>query len=254
MTPLIPLSRHNLYSSFILPSRPPSSNTGLQKIFNGVLPDLAFFEARASSLNSNPDALAQLVALTDASFRSTTKLFTDTYNVEPGCSEGQAWCKPVNNKYIESIGAVVKDVFQPGTPITGQGLQAAFSAMANWTLALAPFSNLRAADGYNIDSGKVPVYQKSTERLISRGGVQSYYTALFNMMEKSYYPANLPKTSPFKQILALGNGLCGSSCDTFSRSSWFYSKNNPKATLFRFVTTGGGGSPSIPPTRWVIFS
>ena len=82
-------------------------------------------------------------------------------------------------------------------------------------------------------------------------------------------------TSPFTQVLALGNGLCGSSCDTFSRTAWFYrygstselivsfhtlftssclpssllSKNNKSAASFRFVTIGGSGSPEITPTR-----
>ena len=227
-----------------------STHSGLQQILNVVLPDLAFFEARAAYLNSNATAVAQLVALTEAAFSSTTSLFTDTYDVEPGCSQGMAYCKPVNNEYIENIGAIVKDIYKPGTPITGQGLQAAFSAMANWTLALAPFSELRSADGYDINSGEVPMYQTSTERLISRGGARSYYTGLYTLVSKSDLPTTFPKTNPFKQILALGNGLCGSSCDTFSRSTWFYSKNNPQAPSFRYVTTGGTGSPSMAPTRW----
>ena len=40
--------------------------------------------------------------------------------------------------------------------------------------------------------------------------------------------APLPKKSPFKQILAVGDGTCGSSCDTFSRTAWFHAANNPK--------------------------
>ena len=37
------------------------------------------------------------------------------------------------------------------------------------------------------------------------------------------------------------SGLCGSTCDTFTRTAWMYSKKNPAAPSFRYVTFGGTG-------------
>lgn len=51
-----------------------------------------------------------------------------------------------------------------------------------------------------------------------------------------------PSSHPFKKILAVGNGLCGSACDQFSRTSWFYSLAHPEAPVFRYATYGGNGN------------
>lgn len=45
-------------------------------------------------------------------------------------------------------------------------------------------------------------------------------------------------TAPFRKILAVSDGYCGSTCDTFSRTAWFYSRRNPTAPVFKFLTFG----------------
>ncbi len=44
----------------------------------------------------------------------------------------------------------------------------------------------------------------------------------------------------FTKILALSNGFCGSACGVFSRTAWFYSRRNPTAPVFKFLTFGEG--------------
>lgn len=56
---------------------------------------------------------------------------------------------------------------------------------------------------------------------------------------------------PFKKIIAVGNGMCGSSCDQFTRTAWLYSLTHPEAATFRFVTFGGTGKKEdISPTEF----
>jgi len=47
--------------------------------------------------------------------------------------------------------------------------------------------------------------------------------------------------NPFKKMLLLSSGLCGSSCDTFSRSAQMFSKAHPEKARTRFLTFGGTG-------------
>lgn len=51
--------------------------------------------------------------------------------------------------------------------------------------------------------------------------------------------------SPFKNVLAVSDGMCGSTCGFFGLSSLFYSLSNQQAPHFRFVVYGGlGTAPS----------
>ena len=60
----------------------------------------------------------------------------------------------------------------------------------------------------------------------------------------------VPSFSPFKQILAVGDGFCGSTCAQFTTMAWTYSKLHPSKSKFKFVTYGGTGKAAdLTPTR-----
>ena len=61
----------------------------------------------------------------------------------------------------------------------------------------------------------------------------------------------VPPFSPFKQIIAVGDGFCGSTCAQFSTMAWTYSKLHPNKPTFKFATYGGTGkSADLTPTRY----
>lgn len=77
---------------------------------------------------------------------------------------------------------------------------------------------------------------------LKRGGATGHYTKKITFAEMFGVP-NLGdlKEHPFKQITAVTDGLCGSTCDTFSKTAYFYSKTHPKAPTFKFLSYGGTG-------------
>ncbi|KAG1671304.1 hypothetical protein FOA52_010876 [Chlamydomonas sp. UWO 241] len=90
----------------------------------------------------------------------------------------------------------------------------------------------------------------------TRGGVASLYSQPFHQAETStggkfnissvnplLSKAGLPSpyVSPFKSILAISNGMCGSTCSTWGLTSWLHSKTTPDANSFKWPTYGGTG-------------
>lgn len=111
-----------------------------------------------------------------------------------------------------------------------------------------PFAQSMGAtneDGEEIDPYNNPTWWE-------RGGKSAEFTMKYRNEECTslFYPASVDQTfssieNPFTEILMLSDGLCGSSCDTSTRTTYLLSKKglgSPQRTI-NYITFGGlGGS------------
>ncbi|KAG1677823.1 hypothetical protein FOA52_008587 [Chlamydomonas sp. UWO 241] len=96
----------------------------------------------------------------------------------------------------------------------------------------------------------------------TRGGMVSLYSQAFHVDKTSsggklnisaHEEAGLPSpyVSPFKSVLAISDGMCGSTCSTWGITSWLHSKTTPGADSFKWLTYGGTGKrDNIQPTSF----
>merc|ERR1712048_415374 len=85
-------------------------------------------------------------------------------------------------------------------------------------------------------------YSNLVERI--RGGILTSFTSryvwedtCFELFQK--HPTKW--TNPFRKVLILTDGMCGSSCDTSTRTAHMLAKLNPEAITVKYITYGGLG-------------
>ena len=190
-----------------------------------------FYNERAAYLNEHPEELQKLLAIASATqAASMTLLFNPNsappnpqlYSNECGqgtvfCGQAASWAYNLTNDALAAVNS---------GPLNGTTLKFLFNALVNSSGILAPYSiqTITAPNAYNITPPKSDIYSTATDRTVARGNITGQYTRLFvqdGALANFYYPNGTLRTPvppmQFKKILALGNGLCGSSCDTFSR-------------------------------------
>ena len=171
---------------------------------------------RTSDLNANnAKELKKLLALTNSTFQSINQLFATSptsfgsNSSTSYCSAGKQNCKVAWEKFVAGIEL-------PDLPLTPAKLRIILSALLNAAAIFDPYS-----EAYPVaQSGKEgPLYSSSTDVKIARGGKNGQYTRKYmepqaldvvNYQGKktpagSYIPI-VPKSSPFKQIQAIGDG------------------------------------------------
>lgn len=172
---------------------------------------------RTAQLNANQTELAELNALTGRLLASINTLVATTS--EPGACVGPAGIAPFwgnCSAYWSSFyPAVIEGYnFTNTTSLTAAQLQYVFSEATSAMLAASPYSE----EVYNSDRviSFAPLYGKGTGTRNVRGGINGEYTMRFfmnsqldfiNGTDYSDAPSPpVPSSSPFKQILAVGNG------------------------------------------------
>ena len=216
-------------------------------------------EERAAQLNRNATELSDLYALT-LSLLSSIDVLVNSTSSTGSCLKGPDGpptgnCTAYWKDFYPSVLAGFN--FTNSSSITPSQLLYIFSSATKAMLTAAPYTE-RQKDS-DVGNTTAPLYGLGTMKLHKRGSVKGNYTRKFFFDSRSDYVGNgsnvtggggddddyesvpVPLSSPFRQILALGNGLCGSTCDTFSRTASLYSLNHPRAPSFRFVTFGGTG-------------
>jgi len=200
-----------------------------------LLGNTTWVEARAQELAANITEFKILMNLTAGMNMAISTMLNAT-----SADLGFCYGAPRENCTIEWVSALVgvSDVLQNLQPLLLNGTAPSDDQLLELFAAL--FAGVKLMDPFfafeDVPFGyKDPVYHL-------RGGVNSTYTRPFPMASFPFNTSThrLP-AHPFNKIIALSDGGCGSTCDTFSRTAWFHSLSNPKAPTFRYVTFGGTG-------------
>ena len=191
---------------------------------SGVVLELAalssnakWISERTTQLNANITELVELNDMTERLLAAINALVTST-SEEGGCS-GSADAPNRCSSYWSKFYPAVLDGynFTDASSLTSTQLQYVLDRAMEALQDAAPYSERK----YTSDTGsdKSPLYGKGTASQRSmRGGINGKYTRRFFMNTQVNFAKNptglngneppVPASSPFKQILAVGNGGC----------------------------------------------
>merc|ERR1711963_765564 len=110
---------------------------------------------------------------------------------------------------------------------------------------LKKFSNPRAF-GLNAVDPQTLIPFKPFDFLVerNRGGILDNFTSLYAWEDTcvalfKQHPTTW--TNPFRKVLVLTDGTCGSSCDTSTRTAYMLAKLHPEEITVQYISTGGTG-------------
>lgn len=170
---------------------------------------------RTAQLNANKTGLSGLNALTERLLASINVLVTSTS--EAGACRGPAPfygnCSAYWTNFYPAV--LTGYNFTNASLLTTAQLQYVFTKATSALLTAAPYSEQISTSD---TGGRAPLYGRGTGYRSSRGGVNGDYTRRFFMNTRQDFAINVklgnvrkppvPSISPFKQILAVGNGGC----------------------------------------------
>lgn len=245
-------SATTLVSEGLLPFTGSSTPGSVFETIDQLLANQSFLAERAEYLTANPggvtDALVNgtlaLLEATEILVNGTTGLSKDFL---PLIQEGIAQVQEVlvtQNYTVENLNNMF-DIILQMIDNTGDGQDGTFSSLSSIS---AVFNDRQY------------IYIESGWTQNMRGGVNATETESIYIFFNSYFedwatqnqdPAlaagiqRLMNSTgpPFTSILAVGDGKCGSTCDTFSGTAWELSKTFDELPPFRYVTFGGNGDP-----------
>eukprot|EP00798_Chlamydomonas_sp_ICE-L_P005367 gene5367-5586_t len=216
--------------------------------------DTEWVEQRVAELKANPGELEAVIHQTVELFQATDIIVAtpgfQCSTKEPGGSCTEAY-KNLTQRMIHQYPELLEDPSILDVPMFN-------SLMADLWLGIQIFGYYVTEAKYvqSIDSAGTEQINTLT-RLVNhtRGGKTAPYTTKFYLNTQDDYTSVLPLfqeamtemnmsgkyRNPFKKMLLLSSGLCGSSCDTFSRSAQMFSKAHPEKARTRFLTFGGTG-------------
>lgn len=170
---------------------------------------------RTNELNAkNAKELKRLLDLTTATFKSIHKLFS-TSPTSFGSNSTTKYCSAGKENCMAAWEEFSADIVIPSPPLTPAGLRVVLSALLKAASIFDPYAEL-----YPVSLSKNgPLYSSKTNVKISRGGTRGTYTRKYmepqaldvvNYQGKrtpdGIFIPKVPKSSPFKEIQALGNG------------------------------------------------
>lgn len=171
---------------------------------------------RTSDLNAkNGKALIELIDLSNSTFQSIGRLFV-TSPTSFGSNTSTTYCSAGKKNCRVAWDQFVGGIELPQPPLTPAKLRIILSAMLSAAAIFDPY-----AEAYPVSqSGKEgPLYSSRTDVSIARGGKKGQYTRKYMEPEALYvvnyqgkktpsghYIPPVPKSSPFKQIQAVGDG------------------------------------------------
>lgn len=253
---------------------------GVSPAVAGLVNNITYLTLRSNQLNDNATELATLAAevvqLRDAiqmlihsvgtSF-SSPKGYTCGVDGGDNCLEQWSILYNASAGFPAAIAAAIAD--KSFTPALLGNILASFVVASN---VFVPYSTRVIPETDTmLDHGELNFTTTANlgskmDSLVTRdrGGSSETYTNKFYLEDLAsiqfpnvstapiFQLFGVPSFSPFKQILAAGDGFCGSTCAQFSTMAWTYSKLHPNKPKFKFVTYGGTGkSAEMTPTRWV---
>lgn len=231
----------------------------INRTLQTLLSNRTWVSNRVAALNTSTDILYSLLSSTTAMINAVSILINDNANAAPCVSpDGAAYAgqscslfwKYKNFPQLNSL----YDNFENSTRVDEELLTAFIVGLVEAAAPFLPFND-DAKVGPAGESTKL--FNTSTFHSLTRGGVngvytQPYYAFTFQGLYRDNNFSSLPQ-SPFKKIIAITDGRCGSSCDTFSRTAWFAARNKatPTAPSFKYYTFGGTGKmQDIAPTSF----
>ncbi|KAG1666044.1 hypothetical protein FOA52_006918 [Chlamydomonas sp. UWO 241] len=234
----------------------------------GAVPRALALAANATYIGGRVDTVRSVAGLFDAlAVKSTRTLaamnvFLDTGLLQQSVCESEDadgvvtytfTCSDVYDALLVQIRAALDPVVaDPVGRFDDGALGAIIEVMRKGMFSFQPL-NVQEPMGQGFDLANP--FAPPVER--TRGGVTALYSQPFHLKESNtdggkfsltrlgplLSAAGLPTpyVSPFKSILAISNGACGSACATWGITSWLHSKTTPGALPFKWLTYGGTG-------------
>ena len=187
---------------------------------SGVVSELAALSANASwisertaQLNVNKTGLAELNAMTERLLAAINVLVasTSTSGVCSGPDSSSSNCTAYWSSFYPAVLSGYN--FTDASSLSTAQLRYVFAKATVALLGAAPYSEqMNTSD---MGASEAPLYGKGTGSRYVRGGVNSEYTRRVFFNTRQDFVDSLdphitqpPTSSPFKQILAVGNGEC----------------------------------------------
>jgi hypothetical protein len=232
--------------------------SNIQSTLESLAANKTWIQERIVALNSNSSIVPSLINDTTRVIQAVDILISENVRATP-CfplnSKSEMYCARLWNsailpQLIDRLGS-----FKNATAVDETALYNFISALSDAAVQFLPFSQNAPLSSDGVSGS---LYNASTFRTVRRGGVDGTYTSPYyletfqSFLGQTYNKSTLPQ-SPFKQVIAITDGSCGSSCDKFSRTSWLAAQNKatPTAPSFKYYTIGGtGNAEDISPTSF----
>ena len=196
------------------------NTANIKSLFNLTSND-TWVDQRVAAINSDPSKLSNLIAALTRAYSAVNILISQNANakqcnIEPDPLDPYTWtvaaedCAKVWNSVFPSLAQQVQN-FTELTTITPGLFKAVVGGLVNSTLFFLPYANLQGVD-IRGDKPYAPIYDLSTAVTRVRGGVKGLYSRLFPLHTYSQFFRSRYPPSPFSKIIAVTNGVCGSTC------------------------------------------